>query len=97
MRIAVLPIGYADGLSRRLGEGRGRVWIHNKEALTIGAICMDMCLVDITDIPCKAGDDAFVFSPEHPLQDYARDLGTIPYEALTAISPRVKRVFVHGG
>jgi alanine racemase len=97
MRIAVLPIGYADGLSRRLGEGRGRVWIHNKEARTVGAICMDMCLVDITDIHCRAGDDAFVFSPEHPLQDYARDLGTIPYEALTAISPRVKRVFVHGG
>ncbi|MBS1546786.1 MAG: bifunctional UDP-N-acetylmuramoyl-tripeptide:D-alanyl-D-alanine ligase/alanine racemase, partial [Bacteroidetes bacterium] len=93
-RIAVLPIGYADGLSRRLGEGRGRVWVHGEEARTVGAICMDMCMVDVTNIPCAAGDDAIVFSPQHPLQDYARDLGTIPYEALTSISPRVKRVFI---
>ena len=93
-RIAVLPIGYADGLSRRLGEGAGRVWVHGREARTVGAVCMDMCMVDVTGIPCAPGDDAFVFSPEHPLQDYACDLGTIPYEALTSISPRVKRVFV---
>ncbi len=93
-RIAVLPIGYADGLSRRLGEGTGRVWIHGREARTVGAVCMDMCMVDVTTIPCAPGDDAIVFSPQHPVQDYARDLGTIPYEALTGISPRVKRVFV---
>ncbi len=96
-RIAVLPIGYADGLSRKLGEGNGRVWIAGKEARTIGAICMDMCMVDVTHIACAAGEDAIVFSPAHPVQEYARDLGTIPYEALTSISPRVKRVFVHGG
>jgi alanine racemase len=96
-RIAVLPIGYADGLSRRLGEGAGRVWIHGREARTVGAVCMDMCMVDVTGIPCAPGDDAIVFSPQHPVQDYARDLGTIPYEALTGISPRVKRVFVQGG
>ncbi|HRO40440.1 MAG TPA: bifunctional UDP-N-acetylmuramoyl-tripeptide:D-alanyl-D-alanine ligase/alanine racemase [Flavobacteriales bacterium] len=93
-RIAVLPIGYADGLSRRLGEGRGRVWVHGQQAKTVGTICMDMCMVDVTRIPCAPGDEAIVFSPQHPLQDYARDLGTIPYEALTSISPRVKRVFV---
>jgi len=95
-RIAVLPIGYADGLSRRLGEGRGRVWVHGREARTVGAICMDMCMVDVTGIPCQAGDDAVLFSAEHPLAHYAADLGTIPYEALTSISPRVKRVFVQG-
>lgn len=95
-RIAVLPIGYADGLSRRLGEGRGRVWVHGREARTVGAICMDMCMVDVTGIPCQAGDEAVLFSAEHPLADYAADLGTIPYEALTSISPRVKRVFVQG-
>ena len=55
---------------------------------------MDMCMVDVTGIPCAPGDDAIVFSPEHPVQVYAADLGTIPYEALTSISPRVKRVFV---
>lgn len=92
--IAVLPIGYADGFPRKLGEGRGRVWIHGKEAPTVGTICMDMCMVDVTGIPCAPGDDAIVCSPGHPVQHYARDLGTIPYEALTSISPRVKRVFV---
>ncbi|MEO7080474.1 MAG: alanine racemase, partial [Flavobacteriales bacterium] len=96
-RIAVLPIGYADGLSRRLGEGRGRVWIHGQEARFLGAICMDMCMVDVTQIACVPGEDAFLFSAEHPVQEYAADLGTISYEALTSISPRVKRVFVHGG
>lgn len=93
-RIAVLPIGYADGLLRRLGEGRGRVWIHGQEARTVGTICMDMCMVDVTGIPCAPGDQAIVFSPQHPVRQYAIDLGTIPYEALTSISPRVKRVFV---
>ncbi|MGB3869132.1 MAG: bifunctional UDP-N-acetylmuramoyl-tripeptide:D-alanyl-D-alanine ligase/alanine racemase [Flavobacteriales bacterium] len=96
-RIAVLPIGYADGLSRGLGEGRGRVWINGHEAPFVGAICMDMCMVDVTHIACVPGEDAFLFSVDHPVQEYARDLGTIPYEALTSISPRVKRVFVHGG
>jgi alanine racemase len=96
MRIAVLPIGYADGLSRRLSNGAGRVWIHGRAASFVGIICMDMCMVDVTDIPCAAGEDAIVFSPAHPLQEFARDLGTIPYEALTSISARVKRVYVHG-
>ena len=94
MRLAILPIGYADGLSRRLGEGRGLVFIHGKPAPTVGSICMDMCMVDVTDIACRPGDDAFLFSPGHPVQEYAERLGTIPYEALTSISPRVKRVFV---
>ncbi|HMN05160.1 MAG TPA: bifunctional UDP-N-acetylmuramoyl-tripeptide:D-alanyl-D-alanine ligase/alanine racemase [Flavobacteriales bacterium] len=94
MRLAILPIGYADGLSRRLGEGRGVVYIHGQAAPTVGSICMDMCMVDVTAIPCRPGEEAFLFSPEHPVQEYAERLGTIPYEALTAISPRVKRVFV---
>ncbi len=93
MRIAILPIGYADGLSRRLGHGAGRVWIHGRPALFVGSICMDMCMVNVTDIACSPGDDAIVFGPEHPLQDFARDLGTIPYEALTSISTRVRRIY----
>ena len=96
LRIAVLPIGYADGLSRRLGNGHGRVWIHGKEARFVGSICMDMAMVDVTGIPCREGEEAIVFGPQHPLSDYANDLGTIPYEALTSISQRVKRVYVHG-
>ena len=95
-RIATLPIGYADGLSRRLGNGAGRVWIKGQAALFVGSICMDMCMVDVTGMDCSAEDEAILFGPEHPLQDYARDLGTIPYEALTSISQRVKRVYRHG-
>jgi alanine racemase len=57
---------------------------------------MDMCMVDVTAIACQPGDPVTVFGPERPLVDHARDMGTIPYEALTAVSQRVKRVFVHG-
>ena len=95
-RIAVLPIGYADGFSRRLGNGQGRAWIAGKEARTIGNICMDMCMVDVTDIPCTSGDEVIIFNKDHGLAEYAKDLGTIPYEALTSIAQRVKRVYVKG-
>jgi len=95
-RIAILPIGYADGFSRRLGNGQGRVWIAGKEARTIGNICMDMCMVDVTDIPCRSGEEVIIFNREHGLAEYAKDLGTIPYEALTSIAQRVKRVYVKG-
>jgi len=95
-RIATLPIGYADGLARRLGNGAGKVWINGRAAPFVGSICMDMCMVDVTDAPCTLDDEVIVFGPEHPVQEYARDLGTIPYEALTGISPRVRRVYVQG-
>lgn len=95
-RIAVLPIGYADGLFRSLGHGVGHVRIHGRPAPFVGGICMDMCMVDVTAIACQPGDPVTVFGPERPLADHARDMGTIPYEALTAVSQRVKRVFVHG-
>ncbi len=95
-RIATLPIGYADGFLRRLGNGTGRVRINGYEARTVGNICMDMCMVDVTHIPCRAGDEAIVFGNAPTLQHYADDLGTIPYEALTSIAQRVKRVYVRG-
>ncbi len=95
-RIAVLPIGYADGLFRSMGHGAGHVLLHGRPAPFVGSICMDMCMVDVTGIPCAPGDRVTVFGPGRPLQDHARDMGTIPYEALTAISQRVKRVFIHG-
>lgn len=94
--IATLPIGYADGLSRRLGNGIGRVWVAGQEAPIIGNVCMDMCMVDVTGIACGVGDLAVVFDATHSLTDVARDMGTIPYEVLTSISQRVKRVYVHG-
>lgn len=95
-RIAVLPIGYADGLSRRLGNGRGKAWVGGKAAPFAGIICMDMCMVDITDTGGAVGDAVEIFGPAHPVQEYANDLGTIPYEALTSISPRVRRIHVRG-
>ncbi len=94
--IATLPIGYADGFSRRLGNGVGRVWVNGKAAPIIGNVCMDMCMVDITGIDCAVGDMTTVFDAEHPVTEVAQDMGTITYEVLTSISQRVKRVYVRG-
>lgn len=94
--IATIPLGYADGFSRKLGNGVGRVWIHGQPAPTIGNVCMDMCMVDVTDIACQVGDTAVVFDAQHALSELAQTLGTIPYEVLTSISQRVKRVYVRG-
>lgn len=92
-RIAIVPIGYADGLSRHLGYGNGHVSIHGHEAPIIGSVCMDMCFVDITGIDCSEGDSAVLFGEGDLLQRNAAAAGTIPYEMLTAVSPRVKRVY----
>ena len=93
-RIAVLPVGYADGLRRSLGHGRGKVFIAGHYAPFIGSICMDMAMVDITDIPCSEGDHVEIFGPHISVYDMAESMETIPYEVLTGISPRVKRVFL---
>jgi alanine racemase len=92
-RIAIVPIGYADGLSRHLGYAHGRVSILGHEAPIIGSVCMDMCFVDVTDIDCSEGDPAVLFGEGDLLQRNAEAAGTIPYEMLTAVSPRVKRVY----
>jgi Alr-MurF fusion protein len=95
MKIATIPIGYADGLSRRLGNGKGKVIINGKAAPFVGNICMDMCMVDITGINVKEGDEVIVFGPDHPITELSKDLETIPYETLTMVSRRVKRVYYH--
>jgi alanine racemase len=92
-RIAILPIGYADGLSRRLSNGIGEVVINGKRCPVIGNICMDACMVDVTDTDAKEGDTAVVFGKELSVVEIARKIGTIPYEILTSISPRVKRIY----
>ncbi len=92
-RIAIVPIGYADGLSRHLGYEHGRVAIGGQEAPIIGSVCMDMCFVDVTDVPCAEGDSVALFGEGDLLQRNAEAAGTIPYEMLTAVSPRVKRVY----
>lgn len=90
--IAVLSIGYADGYPRLLGNGLGRVYINGKYAHTVGNICMDMCMVDVTDIDCAEGDTAEVFGDHVEIYELAEKLKTIPYEVLTNISQRVKRI-----
>jgi alanine racemase len=92
-RIACIPIGYADGLDRRLGNGRGKVLINGKLCPIIGNVCMDICMVDVTGIPAEEGDKAIIFGEQITISELAEQLQTIPYEILTSISPRVKRVY----
>ena len=93
--IAIIPVGYADGINRKLGNGNGSVYINGKVAPYIGNICMDMSMVDITGIEAKDGDDVVVFGKEHTVSELAKDMGTIPYEVISGISRRVKRVYYH--
>jgi Alr-MurF fusion protein len=93
LQIAVLPIGYADGLNRRLSNGKGKVLINGSQAPVIGSICMDMCMVDVTGLEAKEGDKAIIFGAELPVNEVAADLETIPYEILTAVGQRVKRIY----
>ena len=95
-RIATICIGYADGYHRALGNGHGYVLIHGRQAPTVGSICMDMCMVDITGIPdAREGDSAVVFGEGLPVTSLAEWSGTISYEIMTGISQRVKRVYVN--
>jgi len=95
MRIATVPIGYADGLSRRLSNGKGKMIINGKQAPIVGNVCMDMCMLDITAVQCSEGDEVLVFGEEYPISLIAKDMDTIPYEVFTGISRRVKRVYFH--
>jgi alanine racemase len=93
MVIATVPIGYADGLSRKLSNGKGKMLVRGKFAPVVGNVCMDMCMIDITAIAATEGDEVIVFGEDYPITQIARDLGTIPYEVLTNVSRRVKRVY----
>lgn len=96
-RIATLAIGYADGYDRRFGNGTGQVLINGTRCETVGNVCMDMTMVDVTSAAASEGDTAIIFGPELPISELARQIGTIPYELLTGISERVKRVFFKEG
>lgn len=91
--VATVPIGYADGFHRILSNGKGKMYIGGKPARIVGNVCMDMCMLDVTGISCKEGDDVVVFDRDHSIEELAKDMGTIPYEVLTNVSPRVKRVY----
>jgi Alr-MurF fusion protein len=92
--IATVRIGYADGYSRKLGNGAGKMWLNGKLVPVIGSICMDMTMIDVTGIDgVQEGDEIIVFGKELPVQQLAEWAGTIPYEIMTSISQRVKRVY----
>ena len=92
-RVATIPIGYADGIARVWGNGVGYVLINNEKALILGSVCMDMLMVDVTGIACAEGDAVIIFGESPTVIEMAQKTHTIPYEILTSISQRVKRVF----
>jgi Alr-MurF fusion protein len=92
-RVAVIPIGYADGLNRHLSNRRYAVLVNDSFAPIVGNICMDMCMIDVTGIQVQEGDEVIVFGDNHSFLQMAQTLNTIPYEILTGISRRVKRVY----
>ncbi len=92
-KIATIPIGYADGIARLWGNQVGYVMIKNQKAFIVGSICMDMLMVDVSEIDCKEGDSVIIFGESPTVIEMAEALKTIPYEILTSISQRVKRVF----
>ena len=92
-RIAAIPIGYADGLNRHLGNRHCYCLVNGKKAEYVGNICMDVAMIDVTDIDCKEGDQVIIFGEELPVTVLSDTIDTIPYEVLTGISNRVKRVY----
>jgi alanine racemase len=93
-QIAVLPIGYADGYDRRLSNGVGRVFVKGQIAPVIGNVCMDMCMIDVTGLQVAVGDEVELMGDHILVSEIADSIGTIPYEILTGISQRVKRIYL---
>lgn len=94
MKIATIPIGYADGFSRSFSQGKGEVFCKGKLVPVVGNVCMDMTMIDVTGLAVKEEDEVIIFGKEIRIEKLAETLNTIPYEVLTSISVRVKRVFV---
>ena len=92
-RIATIPVGYADGIDRHFGNGSISLYVNGTLCPTVGNICMDVCMIDVTDAACKVGDTVEIFGSHIPVEELAAVRGTIPYEILTSISNRVKRVY----
>lgn len=92
--IATIPVGYADGLDRHLGRGNGSFLVNGKRVPTIGNICMDMCMLDITGVDAAVGDTVTIFGEDPTVDELASILGTIPYEILTSVPRRIRRVVV---
>ncbi len=94
MKIAVIPIGYADGFNRRLSKGVGEVLVNGQKAAIVGNVCMDMCMIDISEADAEENDEVIIFGDAYPASIIAQKLQTIPYEIISGISERVKRVYL---
>ena len=94
MKIAVIPVGYADGFRRTLGNGKGGVVIHGTVCPTVGRVCMDMIMVDVTKLHAKEGDKVEIIGTKQTIQKFAVAMNTIPYEVMTSISKRVHRIYL---
>ncbi len=92
-RIATIPVGYADGIDRHFGNGNISMWVNGALCPTVGNICMDLCMIDVTDVECNEGDNVEIFGEHIAVERLAEARGTIPYEILTSISTRVKRIY----
>lgn len=94
-KTATIPIGHADGIGRQYGNNKGFVSVNNQKAPIIGNVCMDMIMIDVSNIECKEGDEVIIFGQNQSAADLAESAGTISYEILTAISQRVKRLYIN--
>ncbi len=93
MTLAIVPVGYADGLNRQLSRGGGHLMVGGQRVPIVGNISMDMCAIDVTGLEVSEGDAVVIFGEELPVTEMADALGTIPYEVFTAVSQRVKRIY----
>jgi alanine racemase len=94
MTLAIIPIGYADGLPHELSNGVGKVLVKGALVPVVGKICMDMCMIDVSGLAVSEGDEVEVYSPANPLDRVGASIGKTPYELLTAIARRVPRIYV---
>jgi alanine racemase len=94
MKIGVIPIGYADGFSRHLSDGKGHMFVNGSLAKVFGKVCMDMTMIDLTDVTAKEGDEVEIFGLNRPILELAKEMDTITYEVMTSISQRVVRLYI---
>lgn len=94
-KIATIPVGYADGIKRSYGKNGGTVVVNDVECPIVGTICMDMCMIDVTDVDCREGDQVEIIGNQLTLERVAEKMDTIPYEVLTSISKRVHRTYIN--
>ncbi len=94
MRTATIPVGYADGLRRSLSNEVGTLYVHGKACPIVGKVCMDMVMIDVTAVTCTIGDEVEIIGKHQTIEQLAQTMGTIPYEVMTSIAPRVHRLYV---